>query len=746
MWCNKKFKRFTMRAFVFFLLIISNCSKAFTGVVHYDLHITDTTLYFNGKSVRAIAVNGQVPMPTLVFTEGDTAEISVFNHLTESTSLHWHGVFLPNAEDGVPFLTQLPIEPGATYTYRFPVIQNGTHWYHSHSGLQEQIGMYGMLIFNKRSDDAQIRTGIDDIQNQEIILSEWTTMHPNYIHHLLRGGSDWFTIKKHAAQSYAEAIGNHALGVKLSNEWKRMNAMDVSDVFYDDILVNGQTSFQLLPADSLLRLRIANGSASTYYWLSYAGGQVMVIANDGNDVEPVEVDRMLIAVSETYDIIVKIPTGHTYEFLVMSEDRSQSASIWLGSGDTIFAYKWPKLSYFEGMKMMNGMMRMNGTMDAMGMRMGMQVMDMNEVMYPELNQQENVAIDHIHEVDEMQNTHTIGFPQTLNYSMLKATTNTAITGYDSIKTLHFTLTGNMQRYVWSINGKVVSEADKILIHKNELVRIVLTNNSMMRHPMHLHGHDFRILNGQGNYAPLKNVLDIMPMETDTIEFLANADGDWYFHCHLLYHMMSGMGRVFTIEDDTDTLRFIQNAYSRRKFYNEDKALHFMADGFLANNGSHGMAMIQNTRWQFSADWMVPFNPHPTYESEIHLGRFIGSNQWFMPYIGLMYKSGRFGHDETMENIFGQNIIDRDPLLPAIGFTYLIPFNFTLQSDIMLDGSLRVQLMRDDIPITPRLKLFVMGNTDMEYEVGLKYVIKPYLGLSVNYGNMMGAGAGLSFTY
>ncbi|HMU70391.1 MAG TPA: copper oxidase, partial [Chitinophagales bacterium] len=129
-----------------------------------------------------------------------------------------------------------------------------------------------------------------------------------------------------------------------------------------------------------------------------------------------------------------------------------------------------------------------------------------------------------------------------------------------------------------------------------------------------------------------------------------------------------------------------------------------------------------------------------------LGRFIGSNQWFMPYIGLMYKSGRFGHDETMENIFGQNIIDRDPLLPAIGFTYLIPFNFTLQSDIMLDGSLRVQLMRDDIPITPRLKLFVMGNTDMEYEVGLKYVIKPYLGLSVNYGNMMGAGAGLSFTY
>lgn len=202
-------------------------------VVRYDLYVRDTIVNFTGKSKRAIAVNGQIPMPTLEFTEGDTAEIHVHNELKESTSLHWHGLFLPNKEDGVPYLTQLPIEPNTTHVYRFPIIQNGTHWYHSHSGLQEQIGMYGSMILNKKPADKTFRKGIDDLPTIPVIISEWTDYNPNNIHRMLHNATDWFAIKKRATQSYAEAIREGHFSTKVANEFKRMLAMDVSDVFYD---------------------------------------------------------------------------------------------------------------------------------------------------------------------------------------------------------------------------------------------------------------------------------------------------------------------------------------------------------------------------------------------------------------------------------------------------------------------------------------------------------------------------------
>lgn len=202
-------------------------------VVRYDLYVTDTLVNYTGKSKRAIAVNGQIPMPTLTFTEGDTAEIYVHNRLKESTSLHWHGVFVPNKEDGVPFLTQMPIEPNTTHVYRFPIIQNGTHWYHSHSGLQEQVGMYGSMILKKRDDDPTFRKGIDNLPTVPIILSEWTDYKPENIHRMLHNASDWFAIKKGTTQSYVEAIQAGHFKTKLTNEWKRMLAMDVSDIYYD---------------------------------------------------------------------------------------------------------------------------------------------------------------------------------------------------------------------------------------------------------------------------------------------------------------------------------------------------------------------------------------------------------------------------------------------------------------------------------------------------------------------------------
>ncbi|WP_434365812.1 multicopper oxidase domain-containing protein [Sphingobacterium spiritivorum] len=265
-------------------------------VVKYHLYVKDTIVTYGGKSKRAIAVNGQIPMPTLTFTEGDTAEIMVHNLMDEATSLHWHGVMLPNKEDGVPWLTQKPIEPNSTYTYRFPIIQHGTHWYHSHSGMQEQIGMYGSFIMNKREGDPTFRKGIDDLPTVPLILSEWTNLNPDNVHRMLHNANDWFAIKKGTTQSYLEAIKEGHFKTKVTNEWKRMLAMDVSDVYYDKFLINGADGQQLsqFKAGDKVRLRIANGGASSYFWINYAGGKITVVASDGNDVEPVEVDRLIV--------------------------------------------------------------------------------------------------------------------------------------------------------------------------------------------------------------------------------------------------------------------------------------------------------------------------------------------------------------------------------------------------------------------------------------------------------------------
>jgi FtsP/CotA-like multicopper oxidase with cupredoxin domain len=469
-------KKMSLMALIFALSNL-NAQK----LVHYDLTIKDSMVNFTGKTKRAIAVNGQIPMPTLTFTQGDTAEIVVHNELDEETSLHWHGLFLPNKEDGVPYLTQMPIPPHSTYTYRFPIIQNGTHWYHSHSGLQEQIGMYGNFVMLKRNTDPSFRKGIDDLPTIPIVLSEWTDYNPNNVHRMLHNATDWFAIKKNATQSYAEAIKEGHLKTKLTNEWKRMLAMDVSDVYYDRILMNGKSTSDIkriykepLKGGDKVRLRISNGGASSYFWLTYAGGKITVVATDGNDVEPVEVDRLIIAVSETYDIILTIPRDSiAYEFLATTEDRTKSASMYFGIGGKQLKSPQPRLKYFEGMKMMNDMMKMNGRLDDMGMNMSLNQMDMNVVMYPEITG--DATPSQSDDDPNRYNANALSDITTLNYAMLKATQNTSLPPNAPIKTLNFELSGNMNRYVWSLDNKVVSETDKILIKKGETIRMVIYN-------------------------------------------------------------------------------------------------------------------------------------------------------------------------------------------------------------------------------------------------------------------------------
>ncbi|RYG53247.1 MAG: hypothetical protein EOO01_04845 [Chitinophagaceae bacterium] len=366
--------------------------------VRYDLFVTDTVVNFTGKRRHAYAINGQLPAPTLFFTEGDTAEIYLHNRLKkEETSLHWHGVILPNPQDGVPYLTTKRIGPGETHLYTFKVVQNGTYWYHSHSGLQEQAGMYGALVFNKR-DSGMMMNKYKEVL--PVVLSEWTDEKPSQVMRRLHTANDWYAIKKGSVQSYAEAIRYNAFGTKLKNEWLRMKAMDVSDVYYDRFLINGRPENEVpqLKAGDKIRLRVVNAGASSYFWLNYAGGKITVVANDGNDVEPVEVDRLIVGVSETYDVEVTVPENMSYEFRATPEDRTKHASLWLGSGHKMPAPDLPRLKYFEGMKMMNSMMKMNGDMKPMGHKMSLQKMDMNQVMYPELQGQTMS-----HEMEGMEN-------------------------------------------------------------------------------------------------------------------------------------------------------------------------------------------------------------------------------------------------------------------------------------------------------------------------------------------------------
>ena len=736
------------------LLLGATTSLFAQKVVRYDLYVKDTIVNFTGKDKRAIAVNGQIPMPTLTFTEGDTAEIHVHNQLKESTSLHWHGIYLPNQEDGVPYLTQMPIAPNTTHVYRFPIIQNGTHWYHSHSGFQEQIGMYGAFIIHKRTDSDKFRKGIDDLPTVPITLSEWTDYKPETVQRMLGNASDWFAIKKGTTQSYAEAIRDGHFKTKLTNEWKRMLAMDVSDVYYNAFLINGKEASQLsqFKAGDKVRLKVSNAGASTYFWLTYAGGKITVVANDGNDVEPVEVDRLIVAVSETYDILVTIPEKNTsYELLATAEDRTGSASLYVGEGIKQLVSPLPKLKYFEGMKMMNDMMKMNGDMEDMGMDMSLQQMDMNAVMYPEISgetkpkkKSKSSADDQMGD-DHSMHHNTSSDIVTLNYGMLKSPFPTTLPADANVREMRFELTGNMNRYVWSMDNQVFSEVDKILVKKGEVLRITLYNNSMMRHPMHLHGFDFRVLNDKGEYAPLKNVLDIMPMETNVIEFAANTEGDWFFHCHILYHMMAGMNRVFSVgEYENPLLPNKKQAYNKLK--RESNMKHLMLENDFATNGNDGMLRLQNARWNLSTEWRLGYNSSHGYEVETHLGRYVDRMQWFMPFIGFDWRYRKMGKDNQEKNLFGQADKKDNRSAISLGFVYTLPMLVNFQAEVYHDGIVRLSLMREDIPLSKRLRAGFMVNTDKEYMADLRYIVTKNIGVRTHYDSDMGFGVGLSLNY
>lgn len=738
--------------------------------VEYDLYIADTTVNYTGKYRKAIAVNGSIPAPTLHFKQGDTAIIRVHNKLKEETSVHWHGILLPNPEDGVPYLNTAPIKPGTVHTFTFPIIQSGTFWYHSHTKLQEQLGLYGGIVI-KRPDEPPMKELV-------LVLSDWTDEKPHQVHRYLKKGAEWYAVKKGATQSYGEAIAAGYFKDKVKQEWKRMTPMDVADVYYNSFLINGKDKsfFKDAKPGDIIKLRIINGSASSYFTVQFAGGQMQVSSADGINVMPLMVDKVELGTAETYDVLIQMPEDSAaYEFRATSWDITGYGSLFLGKGDEVRAPSLPKLDYFAVMREMNTMMgNMNmsgggmnmGNMKGMkGMNMGgsdmkgmpaspsgrdmndkkgmdMQGMNMNnskdtapEMKGMDMNNMKGMDMKSGGGMSGMSMPGMTGEGMMLSYEMLRSINPTALDPTKKWREINLTLTGNMLRYVWSFDNKTLSESDNILIRHGENVRMIFTNTTMMRHPLHLHGHFFRVVNAQGDYSPMKHTFDIKPMETVTIEFYANEEKDWFFHCHNLYHMMSGMARVVSY-GGSEKNEFARTGYKILK--KKDKQLFPWLDLSVHSQGVFGEFNVSNNNYALEIETRASYKGD--VEVENHLLRYVDKQQYLAAFVGYDFRRNRkgekFAEPDSKDN---RNVFDA-------GFYYLLPMMVRSEWRIDHNGNLRLQLERRDLALSNNFFAELRVNTDKEYTVGFNYMFSRYFSASTNYDSDYGWGAGLTWHY
>lgn len=542
--------------------------------VRYELNIKQEPVNMSGKKEVnfALTVNGGIPAPTLEFTEGDDAEITVHNRLTnthEDVSIHWHGILLPPLEDGVPFVNTPPIFPGKSRTFKFRLRQNGTYWYHSHTMLQEQKGVFGAIVIHPKEESIKVD------KEAVVVLSDWSDENADDILSNLKKDGDYYLYKKDTMRSYVEAIRKGKLKNQLENEWTRMGGMDLSDVGYDAFLINGKRDSQLIDArpGERIRLRIINAAASSYFHVSLAGLPMKVISADGIDVEPVEANEILMGMAETYDVLFTVPDGKNYELRATAQDVTGYASTFIGRGAKVLAKDVPNPDLYAAMNhSMHGMNHSSMTEVAPNHMMEMdhaQMKSMDHSEHQKMINDDSVNSEHSkHQMNHAQNHASAEEPskhdmsshahsqheqthitssskaiETLTVDSLKALTPISFPKDAKVHDLKLILDGDMRRYVWHINGKVINEDRLLTVNPGEIVRITYQNNSMMHHPMHLHGHFFRVINTNGSLSPWKHTVDVPPMGSRTIEFYTDEVGQWMLHCHNLYHMDTGMARV-----------------------------------------------------------------------------------------------------------------------------------------------------------------------------------------------------------
>ena len=682
--------------------------------------------------------------------------------------MHWHGLILPNKEDGVPYLTTAPILPGSTHTFTFPLVQHGTYWYHAH-GLEEQLGVYGSFVIQPREVVAPV------MKEYVLVLSDWTDEKPTEVLRYLKRAGEWYAVKKGATQSYGEALAAGYFKDKVKQEWGRMPAMDVSDVFYNKFLTNGQeqTYFKDARPGEVVRLRVINGSTSSYFHLQYAGGPLQVVAADGNDVVPFPVTRLEIATAETYDLLLTVPPMGAAELRATSSDVTGYTSAYFGQGEAMKAPDLPKLNYFQLTREMNSMGNMAGmSMSGSGQMSdtkptapgakaqvpvkgdGMSGMSMPHGAEPAapvptpadrpLNQQQHKALSMASLQDQGTGMDMAGMASEFNYNRLRARRPTTLDSTKKWREINLSLTGNMLRYVWSFDHKTLSVADAIPIRKGENVRMVLHNMTMMRHPLHLHGHVFRLVNAQGAYSPLKNTFDIPSMSVVTIEFDANAEQDWFFHCHTLYHMASGMGRVIAYENSPPN-EYAKTGYKVVKA--ADNARYLWADLAVHSQGAFLEANYSNNKNALEFEGRVNYNGG--YETETHLLRYLDKRQYWAGFVGYDLRDNKTlrsatdakgGNRRSAEN--NRNFRRQ----AEVGVYYLLPMLVRAQLRTDLSGQLRLRLERHDLPLSNNLFMDISGNTDKEFTLGFRYMVSKYASLSTNYDSEYKWGAGLTFHY
>ena len=573
---------------------------------HFELTIAEQHVNFTGKRRMASAVNGSVPGPTLRWREGDLVTVAVTNRLTRPTSIHWHGIRLPAEMDGVPGLSFPGIAPGERFVYRIPVLQRGSYWYHSHSGFQEQTGLYGALVV-EGSQPYVMPTDREHV----LLLSDWTDTNPETIFSNLKEQSDYYNYHRSTVGSFVHAArdqGFHA-AVEQSMMWGRMNMSpsdiaDVSGATYT-YLLNGQTPRSnwtgLFRPGERVRLRVINGSSMTFFDFRIPGLTLTVVQADGNDVQPVDVDEFRLAPAETYDVIVQPREDHAYTIFAQAEDRSGFARGSLAAHPGQSAAIPPmdprpvRTMTDMGMNMtsMKSMRSMKATNDSADMQMDMEdgmsrkdethvdrmtarpyamtrdssiqplpqpgagvhalalpVPKIGPVHQASVPLRLGPQVDNIADgAEERLNQAGDGLDgndrRVLTYADLRA----LYPGVDPRPpqreiTLH--LSGNMERYIWGFDGKKFSDAHPIQLALGERVRIVLVNDTMMEHPIHLHGMWSELETGYGANNPYKHTVIVKPAERVSYLVTADTPGKWAFHCHLLYHMEAGMFRVVEV--------------------------------------------------------------------------------------------------------------------------------------------------------------------------------------------------------
>ncbi|WP_380871953.1 copper oxidase [Sphingomonas sp. DBB INV C78] len=553
------------------------------------LRIAHQMMMIDGRESHAIGINGTIPAPLIRLRQGQTVRLSVTNDLDdEDSSIHWHGLLVPFQFDGVPGISFPGIKPKSTFVYEFPIIQSGTYWYHSHSGLQEQLGHYGPIVIDPEGEDP-----IASDREHVIVLSDHSQMHPHAIFRKLKQQAGYFNYQK---QTLARLLAGKDQPLKDRLEWGRMR-MDPSDI--SDVtgaaytyLVNGHGPKDnwtaLFRPGERVRLRIVNASAMTNFNVRIPGLPMTVVQADGQNVRPVTVDEFQIAIAETYDVIVTPPDERAYTFVGEAVDRSGLARATLahreGMAAEVPALRERPLVTMKDMGMdMSGMDHgdSGGTLDLSAPDPAMPAMDhgaMAGATAPGQSGSKMPGMDHgamggmsmnmrdpknapqvkigpgVQTIAPMPMDRTgepgtglenVGHKVLVYRDLMALTRNPDVRAPDRAMEIH--LTGNMERFMWSFDGEKLSEVKApIPFLKDERVRVTLVNDSMMSHPIHLHGHFFELVTGHAEYAPRKHTVNVLPGGKVTFDVTADAVGDWAFHCHMLYHMHAGMMRVVSV--------------------------------------------------------------------------------------------------------------------------------------------------------------------------------------------------------